>query len=330
VWCLLSFANSSTVNIFKIIESNLKRIIDQVLESIVAVVVNGKERAYSDVQVSEEYIATGFYIDKSTVVTVSHVSRNSDTKKLCLVSLDGEVYKGTVTSVDEDNDTMFIATERDMKPLKIESALVSEGAIVFSSGIAQGILRRFITMGVVSGLEVKAVINNREIEGLILLNMPTIPGMSGAPLIDVDGNVIGMILSRSFLYNEFSLALPSTRVLLDYMMLKKLGRIVHIKLGLKLLQSPNVLKKLGLKNGLVVTEITNKTLLKNCEIFVGDIITEVNGEKVTALEDFRKAVLHSFLNGIGIELNLFSQRGGIKKCYIDINSSIFVEDLKKV
>jgi len=317
--------SNNVISVFKLIESNLKRMIGQVLESIVAIIVNRGGCIDNDTYAVEEYIATGFYIDRNTVVTVSHVFKGLDEKGLCIVSLDGEVYKGSVISIDEDNDMVFIATDKSRSPLKIEDTLVSEGTIVFSSGIAQGVLRHFITVGIVSGLEVRAVINNREVEGLILLNMPTIPGMSGAPLINIDGNVIGMALSRSPLYNELSLALPSTRIFLDYTMLKKLGKIIRIKLGLKLLQSSSALKKLKLRNGLIVTEITSKTLLNNCKITIGDIVTEINGEKIITLEDFRKALLHAILNNTGIELILFSQEGNIKKCHIDINSEKYIK-----
>jgi S1-C subfamily serine protease len=307
-------------NVFKLIENNLRRVISNVIESIVAIVVNEGNCINSDVSVTEERIATGFYIDKDVIITVSHILSNFK-DRLCIISLDGDIYKGTVISVDEDNDLMFIGVDVSRRPLKIEDTLISEGAIVFSSGIAQGILRHFITMGIVSGLEVRSIINNREIEGLMLLNMPTIPGMSGAPLLNIDSNVVGMLLSRSFSYNEFSLALPSSRIFLSYLILRKLGKVVHIKLGLKLLQSPNALKKLKLENGLMIMGIANKLLFKNCNISVGDIIIEVNGKKINTLEDFRKAIALSILDNMSIELILFSQKEGLKRCHADISSA---------
>jgi serine protease DegS len=270
---------------------------------------------------SEEIIATGFYIDKNTVVSVYHTLKAvpSETMNICVATPAGEVYKARIVGIDDDNDVIFLDVDAEGSPLTLLDSLVEEGSFVLSVGFAEGVLRPFITYGLVSGLEVKSNVYEKQLEGLILLNMSIAPGMSGAPIVNLDGRGVGMIISRAISSQSLSLALPSTRILLDYHMIRKVGRIIHIKLGIRLLQSSTVLRRLGLKNGLIVAEVLNKELLKMCDLNVGDVIVKVNDVEVSTLEDFRRIIAKSIISGNNIiELTVI---GGLKekKCHIDIN-----------
>ncbi len=307
-------------NLLKLVEAYFKRLYSSLLNSIVTVILT-KHRCEALMYLSEEIIATGFYIDKNTIVSVYHTLKAmpSEIMNICVATPIGEIYKARILGVDDDNDAVFLDVGIEGSPLPLLDSLVEEGSFVLSVGFAEGVLRPFITYGLVSGLEVKSNVYEKQLEGLILLNMPIAPGMSGAPIINLDGRSVGMIISRAISSQSLSLALPSTRILLDYHMIKKVGRIIRIKLGIRLLQSPTVLRRLGLKNGLIVAEVLNKELLKMCDINVGDVIVKVNDVEVLTLEDFRRNITKSVISGNNIiELTVI---GGLKekKCYIDIS-----------
>ncbi|MDK6029052.1 serine protease [Ignisphaera sp. 4213-co] len=312
-------------NILKVVEDYVKKLIDVVANSVVIVSSNKDVCSDSNVDDFGEAMATGFYVDRNIVVSVYHVLKKNvgNGEDVCILTFDGDFSRASILADDSENDIVFLATNRSGKPLALKNNLIDIGSIVFSVGFAYGLLRYFITYGIVSGLDVKTVVENMEIEGLMLLNMPIALGMSGAPVVDINGNVVGMINSRSILFNELSLAIPSTKIVRDLIMLKRIGKIVNAKLGLKLLQSPKTLKKAGLENGLIVIDIQNREISNVCKIDVGDVLIEINGVKINSLEDLRNIITNSIINNLVIHLLFKSvKNNAIKHCSIEPTSFI--------
>lgn len=310
----------------KSLEDSVKAVIHSVLESIVMVMV-GKNTCVNGQTRNDCFdgsLATGFYVDKNIILSAHHVVKkfgNGD--NLYVLTYDGDYSKASIIAESKDDDIIFLATERNGKPLNIRNAVADIGSIVLSAGFAYGLLRHFITYGFVSGLDVKASVDDAEIEGLMLLNMPILPGMSGAPIIDIYGNVVGMAISRSVLFNELSLAIPSTRIARDLLMLKKFGRVVTVKLGLKLLQSSSLLKNLRAENGVIVVDILNKKLVDICNVSVGDILVEANNIKINSIEDLRNIVAMAVINNSAIYLQFKSPNSEfVKQCVVDVDALI--------
>ncbi|MEM0027281.1 MAG: serine protease [Ignisphaera sp.] len=309
----------------KSLEDSIKAVIHSILESIVIVMV-GKDACING-QANYDFdgsVATGFYVDRDIILSAYHVIKKFGNRdNLCILTFDGDFSKASIVADDEDNDIVFLAVEKNGRPLNVRDSIADIGSIVLSTGFAYGLLRHFITYGFVSGLDVKASVDGTEIEGLMLLNMPILPGMSGAPIVDIYGKVAGMVISRSILFNELSLATPSTRILRDLLMFKKFGKVVTVKLGLKLLQSTSLLKNLKAENGVIVVDILNKKLVDICQVNIGDILIEANNVKINSIEDLRNIVASAVINNSAIYLQFKSPNNGfIKQCVIDVNMLI--------
>lgn len=257
--------------------------------------------------------ATGFAIDKNVVVTVAHID---PVERICLADLEGRRFSGKVIAVDSRWDTAFIETGESLHPLSLSLEQPPVGSLVIVSGMPYGLLRPYYAVGVVSGYKVNTFIEGKYVEGLMMLSAPTMVGMSGGPVIDLEGNVVGMIIGNGMNINEFALALPAKRILYSYRILKTLGRVDHIVLGLKVVE--------GLAKGveeLVISSVFSENIKNICGLDVGDSIISINNRDLKTLEDLwdslDEAIL-SFQNVLKIKFYDYSDKM-LKECIYPIS-----------
>jgi len=232
--------------------------------------------------------ATGFAIDKNTLVTVAHINPS---EQLCVVDAFGNRYSGKVLSLDKRWDIAFVETEANLRPLELSLELPSLGSLVVACGMPFGVLRPFFTLGMISGYNVNTVIYDESLEGLLISSSPVMPGMSGGPVVEIAGKVVGMIVANAMNNNEFALAIPSRRIHFSYRILKKIGKVTHIGLGIRVVEglSSNL-------NKVVVSSIRNNKLREICGIDIGDSIEYINGRKIQGLQDIWDALDESLLS----------------------------------
>jgi hypothetical protein len=172
------------------------------------------------------------------IVTNFHVIRNAQTAKVTVTSPDGKrtkTYKARVIGVDPDKDVAVLAIDSkdralSWKPIKhtVSSSSLKVGQFTLAIGNPFG-LDHTLTTGVVSGLgrEVRSP-SNRPITNVIQTDAAINPGNSGGPLLDSNGNLIGM---NTVSYKYFLLLL-SNNILFWYVRLFTLPRVHLQALGL--------------------------------------------------------------------------------------------------
>jgi putative serine protease PepD len=129
-----------------------------------------------------------------TVLTAAHVI--SDGSAVSIIFADGTRSTATVASADAKTD---VAT---LKPATLPQTVVPAtiggkvevGGDVVAIGNPLG-LTYSVSSGVVSGLDRTADTANGKFTGLIQFDAAVNPGSSGGPLLDADGNVIGVVVS---------------------------------------------------------------------------------------------------------------------------------------
>ena len=132
--------------------------------------------------------------DTGTILTANHViSGGGD---LTIVFADGTRSRATVASTSPRTDTATL-TPQKLPEVVVPAALgggVAVGADVVALGNPLG-LQDSTTSGIVSGLNRTSKTSAGSIAGLIQFDAAVTPGSSGGPLLDVQGLVVGVVVS---------------------------------------------------------------------------------------------------------------------------------------
>jgi putative serine protease PepD len=144
---------------------------------------------------TESAQGTGFQVDsKGDIVTNYHVVANADSVHVRLN--DGHVYPGRVIGRDPAKDVAVIrisAPTSELTPLSFaDSSAIQVGDSVLAIGDPYG-LRNTATVGIVSALN-RTIIspNGHKITGVIQTDAAINSGNSGGPLLNSQGQVIGV------------------------------------------------------------------------------------------------------------------------------------------
>ena len=129
-----------------------------------------------------------------TVLTANHVI--ADRSAINLVFADGTKSTATVASADRKHDVATLAPATLPQPVVPAtlggSAEVGGGVVAIGNPLG---LAYSVSSGVVSAVGRTATTNGGRFSGLIQFDASVNPGSSGGPLLDAEGNVIGIVLS---------------------------------------------------------------------------------------------------------------------------------------
>jgi serine protease Do len=165
-------------------------------------------------------------------------------------------------------------------------------------------------MGVVSA--VSRQVKSEDPMVYIQTDAPINPGNSGGPLIDTDGNVVGLntfILTQSGGSEGIGFAIPSKIAELVYAQLKTKGHVHRAQLGLVgQTITPEMAEGLSLEidHGVVVSDVEPDGPAAHGGIEADDIITAIDGRSITSLQQLEARV---FRLTPGTEVSLQIQRG---------------------
>lgn len=142
-------------------------------------------------------VGTGVVIkDDGTILTNFHVV--SGAKKLMVTFFDGSEAEATVIGVHPDKDLAVIKPQKipdDLEPAILGSSQqLSPGDGVVAVGFPFGI-GPSVSAGVVSGLnrQFKSPDGSQVLSGLIQFDAAANPGNSGGPLVNMSGEVVGIV-----------------------------------------------------------------------------------------------------------------------------------------
>ncbi|XP_010925542.2 protease Do-like 1, chloroplastic [Elaeis guineensis] len=240
---------------------------------------------------------SGFVWDKDGhIVTNYHVIRGASDLRVTLA--DQSVCEAKVVGFDRDKDVAVLridAPKDKLRPIPVGiSADLLVGQKVYAIGNPFG-LDHTLTTGVISGLrrEISSAATGRPIQDVIQTDAAINPGNSGGPLLDSSGSLIGVntaIYSPSGASSGVGFSIPVDTVSGIVEQLVKFGRVTRPILGIKFAPDQSV-EQLGLSGVLVLDAPANgpagKAGLQPTKrdaygrLILGDIITSVNGKKVT-------------------------------------------------
>lgn len=237
-------------------------------------------------------VGSGFIVDKAGyILTNAHVIEDA---ARIIVRLDsGEEYTGQVVGIDTETDLAVLKIDagKDLPFVKIgNSDRAQVGDWVLAIGSPFG-LARTVTAGIVSQ-------TNREtpyasaFQKFIQTDAAINRGNSGGPLVNMDGEVIGVnsqIATSTGDYNGIGFALPSNQALNVYNQIRQNGKVRRGYLGVSLDSVKTEYAKVyGLPEakGAIVTDIREKQgAAAKAGLAAGDVIVEFNGQKIESAQD---------------------------------------------
>ncbi|KAH0984750.1 hypothetical protein GBA52_011927 [Prunus armeniaca] len=241
---------------------------------------------------------SGFVWDKDGhVVTNYHVIRGASDLRVTLA--DQSTFDAKVVGFDQDKDVAVLhvdAPKDKLRPIPIGvSADLLVGQKVFAIGNPFG-LDHTLTTGVISGLherEISSAATGRPIQDVIQTDAAINPGNSGGPLLDSTGSLIGIntaIYSPSGASSGVGFSIPVDTVNGIVDQLVRFGKVTRPVLGIKFAPDQSV-EQLGVSGVLVLDAPANGPAGKAGllptkrdaygRLILGDIITSVNGKKVS-------------------------------------------------
>lgn len=138
---------------------------------------------------------SGFFVDtEGHIVTNSHVVDNDGEIRVKLA--DGRTLEATRLGNSPADDLALLQVDpnevRDIKPLPLaDSDSLKTGQLAVAIG-SPFRLQNFLSVGVVSGVGEGPALTNRPVPKMIWTNAKLLPGNSGGPLLNADGEVIGV------------------------------------------------------------------------------------------------------------------------------------------
>jgi S1-C subfamily serine protease len=259
---------------------------------------------------------SGFLIDtEGHIVTNNHVVAEADKVEVKLGASD-KTYDADVVGTDPATDVALLkidAPADSLQPLALgDSSKVEVGEAVVAIGNPFG-LDRTVTAGIVSAIQrqIEAP-NGFSISHVIQTDAAINPGNSGGPLIDSQGSVIGInsqIQTGGGQGNVgIGFAVPINTAREVVQQLEQNGKVEHAYLGISggsITADLAKALKLPLEEGVLVNEVvkggpadeagleggdTSATIEGARMRLGGDVITEVNGERIGGMEEIINAV----------------------------------------
>jgi len=250
---------------------------------------------------------SGFVVDSSgLILTNKHVVQ--DPKAEYLVTLPSEdTYPAKVLARDPMNDVAVLKIDADNLPcLGLgNSDEIELGQSVLAIGTALGEFQNTVSCGIISGLSrfINAITDqdghSQRLRGLIQTDAAINPGNSGGPLVNLQGEVIGINAAIVFGAQNIGFAIPINKAKRDLIELKKYGRIRRPFLGVRyILLNPMIIKRfrLPIENGAFVLRegapgkpaVMPGSAAFRAGVHEADVILELNKKTITektALED---------------------------------------------
>tara|TARA_Y100001933_G_scaffold264815_1_gene332796 strand:- start:3262 stop:4716 length:1455 start_codon:yes stop_codon:yes gene_type:complete len=257
---------------------------------------------------------SGLTADKAYIMTNNHVVQDAD--RIRVRFQDGREFDARVTGTDPQSDVAVIEIDTDqVAPLELaRSADLEVGEWVVAIGSPFG-LRSTLTVGVVSATG-RTSIGINDYEDFIQTDAAINPGNSGGPLVNLNGEVVGMntaIFSRSGGYMGIGFAIPIDLAKSIAGQLIDSGSVSRGFLGVSIQPlTPDLAESFDLdrNEGILVAQVSDGSPAAAAGIEVGDIIVGYRGEAVTDTGDFRNRVA---LTEPGSEAELTVLRDGRRR-----------------
>ncbi|MFH0730830.1 MAG: trypsin-like peptidase domain-containing protein [Pseudomonadota bacterium] len=269
-------------------------------------------------------LGSGVIIDGSRgfVLTNAHVLAETGTVRVIL--MDEREFEAQIVGADSDSDLAVLRIDSNTPLPSIEMG-DSDNLMIGETVIAIGNPFGFsntVTTGVISALNRSIRAENTEYHDFIQTDASINPGNSGGPLLNINGELIGINTAIYEKARGIGFAIPINKARRIVSDLITHGEVIPSWIGTTVqaldsrithyLQLPDI-------TGVLVRTVANESPAKTAGIVEGDIILSLGKRKVISPGDFQ-AALREYANGEMIPVRLW--RKGIEKT-LSVRAAVF-------
>src|SRR6266550_3462124 len=319
------------------LNNSVRALVKRVTPSVVQVLVTGYgpvEGNRGDTNLvlgKQQSIGSGVIIDPDGyIITNAHVLRGAhrvqvnipaavsdDTPDGSLGGRRSRAVEAHIVGSDTDIDLALLKIEvKGLSALPLgDYNKLRQGEVVFAFGSPEG-LQDSVTMGVVS-----AAARQRDPDSpmvYVQTDAPINPGNSGGPLVNVDGELVGIntfILTEGGGNEGLGFAIPSATVAFAYPQLRRYGHVHRGETGLAVQAiTPTVAAALKLPSdrGVIVSDVAPGSPADAAGLKVQDIITSIDGRPADNLPSLGTPL---FMRRGGEHINLGILRGSERRTF---------------
>ncbi len=268
---------------------------------------------------------SGVIVDpKGYILTNYHVVTGAE--KITVHLFDGRELVGTVRGADSRTDLAVVHVEATDLPVAAlgDSDKMQVGEWVIAIGSPFG-LEETVTVGVVSA-KGRSGLGTGNYEDFIQTDASINPGNSGGPLVNIEGEVIGinaMIIQPG---QGIGFAIPINLARTIMVELIKTGKVIRPWVGIGLQDiTPDLMKFFNLKQkeGALVSQVYVGSPAEKSGLKIGDIVMEVDGVKIKNSQDLVREVLKK---KVGQKINFIVLREG-KRIEISVTTAQMPEKI---
>src|SRR5579864_5586133 len=242
-----------------------------------------------DGAIRERSLGSGVIVDpKGFIVTNRHVVEKADRIRVRFEDdPPGVQHDAKVIGSDQETDLAVIKIDVDhaLPTAKLgNSDGMQVGDWVLAVGSPFG-LQATVTAGIVSA-KGRNIVPNRQFQSFIQTDAAINPGNSGGPLVNMDGEVIGIntaILTDTNAYAGVGFALPSNTVAQVYNQLTgPEHRVQRGSIGIEFnaQENPAISRVYGVQSGITISSVVAGSPADRAGLKVGDTIVSVDGKPI--------------------------------------------------
>lgn len=272
---------------------------------------------------------TGFIAtEDGLIITNRHVVEDADAS-YTVVFNNGDKYEATILAMDTLLDIAFLKIDaKNLTPLKLgTSSEIQVGQTVIAIGNALGEFSNTVSSGIISGIGRSITASDSTgasselLTNVFQTDASINKGNSGGPLLDINGNVIGVNVAVAVSAENIGFAIPIDDVKDLMGRLNADGTIDRPRLGVRIAMIDKQFmeeNELSVDYGALVISGNSKQLavLPNSPadkagILAGDIILEIDGKKLTTQNPLPN-VIQSYKIGDTITLKILREEENLE------------------
>jgi S1-C subfamily serine protease len=263
----------------------------------------------------ERGTGSGFILSQDgQLITNAHVVADTDTVQVTLK--DGRTYEGKVVGVDSVTDVAAVKIQADKLPMvklgNSQNLIPGQWAIAIGNPLG---LDNTVTIGIISATDrtsAQVGVPEKRVS-FIQTDAAINPGNSGGPLLNSQGEVIGVNTAIRADAQGLGFAIPIETAARIANELFTKGRVEHPFLGIEMVDlTPNKKQQINQENnlnvkqdtGILIKGITEKSPAQKGGLRNGDLIVKVNRKPVRTAAQVQKLVESSSVGDVlEIEVN---------------------------